>query len=72
MRKIFIILIALIVYSVSYAQDCTKLQKKYDSLALVLKDRNFRLNRVRFYNNLCIKKPSQTKFLTGWIKRTVH
>jgi hypothetical protein len=34
-----------------------------------LKVAHFKIERVQFYNNICIKKPSQTKFLTGWIKR---
>lgn len=39
--------------------------------SLTIKDLNFKLNRVRFYVKLVDKKPSQQKYLKGWIKRVI-
>lgn len=33
---------------------------------------NYKLNRIKYYINLVDKKPSQTKFLKGWIKRVLN
>jgi hypothetical protein len=57
---------------VTQTQSIASLQRKCDSLQLVIKDKNFRLNRVKFYLNICIKHPNQDKFLKGWIKRAVN
>ena len=33
---------------------------------------NKKIAKLVFYENLCIKKPSQIKFLKGWQQRTVR
>lgn len=50
----------------------TPCQNKIDSLTWVIKAKDYRLNRVRFYVKLVDKKPSQAKFLRGWIKRAIQ
>lgn len=53
--------------------------KSYDSLLAVIKKKNdslflerFRLERVKYYNNIVKKNKSQLKFLSGWISRAVQ
>jgi hypothetical protein len=43
-----------------------------DSLKTELLLAQYKLNRVSFYLNICLKKPSQDKFLKGWIRRAIH
>jgi hypothetical protein len=45
--------------------------KLYDSLRNALYLANFRIERVRFYLNICLKNSSQDKFLKGWIGRAI-
>jgi len=56
-------------------QDCTKkidsLKARIDSLKTALFLSNNKVEKVRFYLNICLKKPSQDKFLKGWIKRAL-
>lgn len=51
--------------------DCTRLQKRCDSLRSALAIQNFRVGRIQYYVNICNRKPSQDKFLRGWINRTL-
>jgi len=51
--------------------DCGKLQKRCDSLRTALAIQNFRVGRIKYYVNICNRKPSQDKFLRGWINRTL-
>ena len=71
MKKL-LILILLTTFLGSHAQDCSKLQKKCDSLQWVIKDENYRLNRINYYIKIVDKKPSQSKYLKGWIKRAIN
>jgi hypothetical protein len=48
------------------------LQHTIDSLRTKLFIANYKLERVKYYLNITIKDPSQTKFLKGWIKRAIH
>lgn len=57
-------------------RDTIYIEKKYDSLVVVIKKKNdslfverYKLERVRYYNRLAIKNKSQLKFLSGWINR---
>lgn len=43
-----------------------------DSLRTKLFIANYKIERVRYYNKICIHNPKQTKFLTGWILRAVQ
>jgi hypothetical protein len=49
----------------------TLLSHKYDSVRTSLYNSNFKIERVKYYLNICLKNPTQDKFLKGWIKRTV-
>ena len=42
-----------------------------DSLKTELFLSKFTIEKVKFYVEICLKKPSQDKFLKGWIRRTV-
>ncbi len=64
-----LLLICFVISSYAQPDPC---QKKIDSLTWVIKAKDYRLNRVRFYVKLVDKKPSQIKFLKGWIKRAVN
>lgn len=61
---------------VAVQQDCSKkidsLKLKIDSLKTVLFLSNIKVEKVRFYLNICLKRPSQDKFLKGWIKRALN
>lgn len=43
-----------------------------DSLIEKLFVSEYKLQRVRYYLNIAIKSPSQTKFLKGWIIRVIE
>jgi hypothetical protein len=43
-----------------------------DSLKERLFVSDYKLQRVRYYLNIAIKNPSQTKFLKGWIRRAIE
>lgn len=43
-----------------------------DSLKTSLFLYKYRVEQVKFYINLCEKKPSQKVFLLGWVKRAVQ
>ncbi len=72
MKKLLLILLLLLPAPLVYAGPCDSLQKRCDSLQWVIRDKDFRLNRVKFYLNICIKHPNQDKFLKGWIKRAIQ
>ena len=43
-----------------------------DSLKERLFVSDYKLQRVRYYLNIAINNPSQTKFLKGWIRRAIE
>jgi hypothetical protein len=43
-----------------------------DSLITALFIANYKVERVRYYLNICLKNPSQDKFLKGWIRRAIQ
>lgn len=49
---------------------------RYKSAYSVLRDslivQNYKINRVKFYLNICMKNPKQDKFLKGWVRRAVQ
>jgi hypothetical protein len=47
------------------------LKRERDSLLLVTKTQAFRIERIRFYVSIANKKPSQRKFLLGWVNRAL-
>lgn len=52
--------------------DCVKLQHKYDSVRnQAILDR-YRINQIKYYLKIVDKRPSQAKFLHGWINRAVR
>lgn len=60
-------------------KDTVYLEKKYDSLQVVIKKKNdslfierFKLERIKYYNRIAQKNRSQQKFLSGWINRVVE
>lgn len=46
--------------------------KQNDSLRTRLFLVNYKVEKVKFYLNLCTKNSSQDKFLKGWIRRAVE
>jgi len=59
-------------------RDTIYLTKQFDSLQIVIKNKNdslfverYRLERVKYYNRIAQNNPSQMKFLVGWINRAV-
>ena len=81
--KTVFIYISVCLCIVSLQAQPTPCQKSFDSLycvyrtqkvsdSLWLQNKDYRLNRVRFYVKLVDKKPSQAKFLRGWIKRAIQ
>jgi hypothetical protein len=79
MRKLIIILLLLVSSTVlaqekKQATSCDSVQyykHKSDSLSVQLFLANYKVEKVKFYLNLVQKKPSQAKFLKGWIIRAV-
>lgn len=57
-----------IIFSLQSVQTNKKL---VDSLRNALYAANFKLERVKFYLNICLKNPTQDKFLKGWLVRAV-
>jgi hypothetical protein len=55
-----------------YKAQCDSLKKTIDSLSKKMFVSNYKLERVRYYLNITLRKPSQTKFLKGWIKRAIE
>ena len=70
-RKFVFLYISICLCIVSLQAQPTPCQKIVDSLTWVIKAKDYRLNRVKFYSKLVDKKPSQAKFLNGWIKRAI-
>ena len=72
MLKAIGITVCMLIFSISLmAQPCPKLQRERDSLLLVTKSQGIRLERIKARVNLCNRKPSQRKFLLGWINRAI-
>jgi hypothetical protein len=47
-------------------------KKTLDSLTDELYSVKYKVERVRYYLNICLRKPSQDRFLKGWIKRAIQ
>jgi hypothetical protein len=58
-----------VVYDTVYVNVVNK--KTLDSIATELFVANYKIERVKYYLNICLRNPSQDKFLKGWIKRAV-
>lgn len=43
-----------------------------DSIRNMLHLYKFKIERVKYYLNICLKNPNQDKFLKGWIRRAVQ
>lgn len=56
----------------SHPHKIDSLQHTCDSLRMVIVARNFTINRIRYYLHIVDRKPSQIKYLKGWIKRAVN
>lgn len=72
LKTIGITICMLLLCFTSISQPCPKIQRERDSLLLVTKSQAFRIERVRFYAKICNKKPSQRKFLLGWVNRAIN
>lgn len=48
-----------------YKRKCDTLQHKYNMAS-------FRLKQVQYYVNIVNKKPSQIKYLKGWVSRALR
>lgn len=51
---------------------CDSLHRTIDSLKNRLFISEYKVQRVKYYLNITLRNPSQTKFLKGWIKRAVQ
>ncbi len=47
-------------------------KRQTDSLRSALQVARFKLERVRFYLNICLRNPTQDRFLKGWIRRAIE
>lgn len=55
------------------ARDSLKLMAlQNDSLKADLFLSNFKVEKVRYYLNICLKNKTQDKFLKGWIRRAIN
>lgn len=52
--------------------EYSALRRENDSLRTALFQAQFKVNKVRYYLKICLKNPSQDKFLKGWIKRAIQ
>lgn len=48
------------------------LRRENDSLRTVLFQAQFKVNKVRYYLKICLRNPTQDKYLKGWIKRAIQ
>jgi hypothetical protein len=48
------------------------LKRENDSLRIKLFLANYKVEKVRFYIKICMNKPSQDKFLKGWVRRAIE
>lgn len=48
------------------------LRRENDSLRTALFQAQFKVNKVRYYLKICLRNPSQDKFLKGWVKRAIQ
>lgn len=69
--KRFITIVILFITINCSGQDSTCI-KKVDSLKTQLVLTKYQLKKIKFYVDLCMKNPSQRKFLTGWIRRVIY
>lgn len=53
-------------------QVCIRMQKQRDSATTALFIANYRVERVRFYLNICMRDKTQDKFLKGWVRRAIE
>ncbi len=77
--KLLLTLILSISLSLASAQSCDSLRRQYDSIVHVNKGlrmdlflANYKVEKVRYYLNITLRKPTQTKFLKGWIRRAIE
>lgn len=59
-------------YPVVLTQVDTACNRENDSLRTALFQAQFKVNKVRYYLKICLRNPSQDKFLKGWIKRAIQ
>jgi hypothetical protein len=71
LKAIGVVICLVVMCFASYAQPIPKLQKERDSLLIVTKEQALKLWRVKNYATICNRKPSQRKFLLGWINRAI-
>lgn len=69
MKKIFFLL--LVSYN-CHAQTPATQQHLIDSLRTQLFINKYKIEKVKYYLKIVKKKPSQQKFLVGWINRAVN
>lgn len=69
--NLYILIFTCIVSLKMYAQPIPDCKQVIDSLTWIIKAKEYKLARVKFYLNLCDKKPSQKKFEHAWIKRAI-
>ena len=81
MRKTFITILLVVIFSMAAMAnpDTTNYKLKFDSLVVVNSQlrselflSNYKIEKVRFYLNITLRRPILTKFLKGWIRRAVE
>lgn len=55
-----------------YLRTIDSIQIVNDTLARRLLHSRLVIQNVKYYLNICIQKPSQDKFLKGWIRRALN
>jgi hypothetical protein len=54
------------------AREAAIVYRVPDSIANQLFLARYKLERVKYYLNICLRNPSQDKFLKGWIRRAIE
>ena len=57
--------------TIYYKERFARIKHENDSLKTQLFLANYKVEKVRFYLKICLRKPSQDKFLKGWINRAI-
>ncbi|MBC7947751.1 MAG: hypothetical protein H7Y42_07715 [Chitinophagaceae bacterium] len=60
------------VIMVSRPDTCGMISLRVDSLKTALFLANYKLEKIRYYLNICLRNPSQDRFLKGWVRRALE
>lgn len=57
---------------VFYKRQYEFIERQNDTLRTKLFLANYRVEKVRYYLNICLRNKSQDKFLKGWVRRAIE